>query len=103
MPQFAHLKPLYIEGNVQRIIPQIALLQRHGVYRDDLDPEVVARCLVGAYENLARQMIRMKSRPNISRWVDSVLTLFLDGLCPGPRTNLTRESVTIGSQEGKTP
>ncbi|MFZ4736150.1 MAG: TetR/AcrR family transcriptional regulator [Bradymonadia bacterium] len=102
LPQFAHLKPLYIEGNVQRIIPQIALLQRHGVYRDDLDPEVVARCLVGAYENLARQMIRMKSRPNISRWVDSVLTLFLDGLCPGPRMNLTRESVTIGSQEGKT-
>ena len=103
LPQFAHLKALYLEGHVQRMIPQIGLLQRHGVYRSDLDPEVVARCLVGAYENLARQMARMKTRPNIGRWVDSVLSLFLDGLGPHHQTNMTNESVTDGSQEGKTP
>jgi len=88
LPQFAHLKPLYTDGHVQRITPQIQTLQARGVYRADLDAEVV-----GAYETLGRSMARMKARPDLGRWVDTVLTLFLDGLCPSSAsTILTEES-----------
>jgi AcrR family transcriptional regulator len=93
LPQFAHLKPLYTDGHVQRIAPQIKTLQARGVYRDDLDAEVVARCIVGAYETLGRSMARMKTRPDLGRWVDTVLSLFLDGLCPSSASPiLTEES-----------
>jgi AcrR family transcriptional regulator len=56
------------------------LLIANGVYRADLDPEVLPALLAGAYERLVREMIKLPRRPDIEGWVLQARDLFMRGL-----------------------
>lgn len=50
------------------------------VYRPDLDAKLVPALVAGAYEQLARLMIRQPKRPDIAAWCGQALGLFSRGL-----------------------
>jgi AcrR family transcriptional regulator len=54
--------------------------QRRGLFRRDLDMELAATLLVGAYRALVRQMIASDARPPIRQWLSDAQTLFVRGL-----------------------
>ncbi|HEX6767128.1 MAG TPA: hypothetical protein VF103_16640, partial [Polyangiaceae bacterium] len=40
-----------------------------GYYRTDLDPKVAAAFCAGGYDRLARQLVRMKKKPDLRLWL----------------------------------
>jgi len=56
------------------------VLIANGVYRPDLDPEVLPALLAGGYERLAREMIKRPRRPDIEGWVLQARDLYMRGL-----------------------
>lgn len=62
-----------IECNVEQ-------LQDRGLYRKDVDPKVAAWAIAGAYNNLVRQMTKLKARPDIASWVASMTHFCTAGL-----------------------
>jgi AcrR family transcriptional regulator len=62
-----------------------------GVHRPDLDPTVAARLLAGAYERLARTIVRAPKRPDIESWARQAQAIFMRGmLSDGARAELDR-------------
>jgi len=51
-----------------------------GLYRDDIDPAVVAALLSGAYDRLARELIKEPQRPDIEAWCGQAIDVFTRGL-----------------------
>lgn len=68
----------------ERVAQQIQLWARHlmavGVYRNDIDPEVLAALTAGAYERLLRDMIKRPKRPDVEAWARHAMDLFTRGL-----------------------
>jgi AcrR family transcriptional regulator len=54
--------------------------QAGGHLRRDIDPEVVADLVVGAYEDFGRRMIQMKARPDLAGWARSLLRVLYEGM-----------------------
>lgn len=57
---------------------------RHGLYRSDIDPEVVSGLISGAYERLVQDLIRSEKKPDIAAWCRQLMDLFLRGLLARP-------------------
>jgi AcrR family transcriptional regulator len=61
--------------------------QRVGALRNDVGPDVVSDVVVGAYEDLARRMAGMRTKPDLAGWARSMLVVVYEGiLAPGPGT-----------------
>ena len=58
--------------------------QRAGVLRDDVDPDVFADIVVGAYEDLSRRMADMREKPDLARWSRSLLVVLYEGILARP-------------------
>jgi TetR/AcrR family fatty acid metabolism transcriptional regulator len=54
--------------------------QRAGVFRDDLNPKVVAKILFGALDEMATNWILSKRRYKLAPMADQVLDVFLNGV-----------------------
>jgi len=57
-----------------------ALWQKRGFFRRDLDLELAATLIVGAYRALTRKIIASKEKPPIRQWLSDTQTLFVRGL-----------------------
>jgi AcrR family transcriptional regulator len=63
-----------------------------GLYSVELQPEVAAALLSGAYDRLVRELIARPKRPDIEAWSRQAQRLFTRGmLADGPRAVLDRE------------
>jgi len=51
-----------------------------GLYRDDLDMDVTCAFIGGAYDRLARKIVREKTKPDLHALLRQVQTLFLRGI-----------------------
>jgi len=51
-----------------------------GVYRDDVDPDIVSGLMSGAYERLVQDLIRLDRKPDLEAWCRQLLDLFTRGL-----------------------
>jgi AcrR family transcriptional regulator len=51
-----------------------------GVYRADLDPEILPALMAGAYERLVRELIKRPKRPDVEGWSRQTMALFTRGL-----------------------
>ncbi len=51
-----------------------------GLYRPDIDAKVLALLLAGAYERLARAIVRQPKRPDIEAWARQAQVLFARGM-----------------------
>ncbi len=73
-----------IDEFAERVSEQIKAWARHlmavGIYRKDLDPEVLPALMSGGYERLMREMIKRPKRPDIEGWARQAMALYLRGL-----------------------
>jgi AcrR family transcriptional regulator len=94
---YAYLLDEFSERIASSAATWIANAVRAGMHRADLDPEVTARLLAGAYERLARTIVRAPKRPDIEAWAGQAQALFMRGmLSDGARAELDRP-VTHGA------
>jgi AcrR family transcriptional regulator len=94
-----------IDEFAERVSGQIKSWARHlmavGVYRADLDPEVLPALMSGAYERLMREMIKLPRRPDVEGWCRQAMTLFLRGLLTNEaRAVLDREVTQTRDESG---
>jgi AcrR family transcriptional regulator len=52
----------------------------HGLYRRDIDAEIVSALVAGAYDCLVRDLIRLEKKPDIEAWSRQLFDLFTRGL-----------------------
>lgn len=55
-----------------------------GLYRGDVDPEVVSGLVSGAYERLVQDLLRRDRKPDLDAWCRQVVDLFMRGLLARP-------------------
>lgn len=79
---FAYLIDELAERVAKQTERSVVTAQRNGLYRDDIEPGVVAALISGAYDRLARELIRQPKRPDIEAWCEQVPDVFLNGLLP---------------------
>jgi AcrR family transcriptional regulator len=51
-----------------------------GLYRDDIEPGILARLVSGAYERLVRELIKQPRRPDIAAWARQLQALLTRGI-----------------------
>jgi AcrR family transcriptional regulator len=68
----------------ERVAEQIQVWARHliavGVYRQDVDPELLPALMSGGYERLIRDMMKRTRRPDLEAWSRQALDFFTRGL-----------------------
>jgi AcrR family transcriptional regulator len=73
-----------VDEFADRTAQQIEAWARHlisaGVYRPDLDPEVLPALMSGAYERLVRELIKRPKRPDVEGWARQAMMLLMSGL-----------------------
>jgi AcrR family transcriptional regulator len=73
-----------IDEFAERTAHQIKTWARHlmavGVYRADLDPDVLPALMSGGYERLMRELIKRPKRPDVDGWARQAMALFTRGL-----------------------
>jgi len=55
-----------------------------GRLRRDVDPDVIADIVVGAYEDFARRMVDLKEKPDLASWARSLLLVLYQGMLERP-------------------
>ena len=93
---YAYLIDEFSERVTEQIKVWARVLIANGVYRPDLDPEVLPALLAGGYERLAREMIKRPRRPDIEGWVLQARDLYMRGL-------LTDEARVVFDREVRAP
>jgi AcrR family transcriptional regulator len=79
-PQYQHVLNAFLDAQAATTAAQLRELQTRGLYRDELDAEVVSTCIVGAYHNLTRHLAASRAKPDLARHADTIVSLFLEGL-----------------------
>lgn len=59
---------------------RIALKQREGWLRPDLDPLAVGDVIVGAYEAFGRRLVEMRHKPDLAAWARGFLKILYQGV-----------------------
>ncbi len=79
-PSFGYL----VDELAERVRKNVEAWLTHGVevgiYRKEIDRAVVASLMSGAYDRLARELVRRSDKPDIAAWCEEALALFTRGL-----------------------
>jgi AcrR family transcriptional regulator len=78
--QYEHLLTGFLDALAAMIENNIGELQRRGLYRRDVDAKVASWAISGAYNNLVRHMTKMKTKPDLELWIQSITKLCTAGL-----------------------
>jgi AcrR family transcriptional regulator len=78
--EYVHLVDAFAERARERTRAWLALGIARGYYRQDLDVEVASLVVSGAYDRIARQLVRFDKKPDIAAWVRGVQRVLLGGL-----------------------
>jgi AcrR family transcriptional regulator len=76
---FGHLIDGFAERSRLAVEGHLRTGMKTGVFRPDLDVEVVSAAISGAYDQLARHLVRRKDKPDLSSWMASVQAFVLGG------------------------
>ena len=80
---FSHLADAFAERARQSSMLGIAEGKQRGIFRADLDLELASLFLSGAYDRVARHMVKLPRRPNLVEWMERLQQFVLGGLA-GP-------------------
>jgi AcrR family transcriptional regulator len=73
-----------VEGFTQTMVDAskkwIEYWQRAGIMRREVDPDVAAVMINGAYQALANVMMAQKKRPPLETWIEEAVSLFFVGM-----------------------
>jgi AcrR family transcriptional regulator len=81
---FGHLIDEFAERSRLAVEVHLRTGIRSGLFRPDLDVEVVAVAISGAYDQAARHLVRRTEKPDLSSWIASLQALVFRGTA-GPR------------------
>ena len=79
-PDYQHLIELFAETAERTTERLVRLGMERGYYRTDLDPKVAAAFCAGGYDRLARQLVRMKKKPDLRLWLIEPQSICLHAL-----------------------
>jgi AcrR family transcriptional regulator len=68
--------------------------KERGYYRADVDADVAALVIAGAYDRVVRELVEASKKPNVRAWLGAMQDLLLRGLAskPAPLRHHTRNS-----------
>jgi AcrR family transcriptional regulator len=90
--QFAYLADAFAERSTENMKALARRLVAAGIYRADVDPDLLPPLISGAYERMIREMIRQPRRPDIEAWVRQAHALITHGvLTPEARAVVDRK------------
>jgi len=75
-----YLLQVFLQGMASVTRSWCEVWQRRGMFRKDVDLDVIATFLVGAYRALVRRMIASETRPPLRQWLADALGLMVRGL-----------------------
>ncbi len=78
--QFAHLIDAFAERARERTNDSLRLGIEAGQYREDVDVEIASFAIAGAYDRLARELVRLDKKPDFRAWILAIQRFFLAGL-----------------------
>ncbi len=80
---------------------------RHGVevglYRDDIEPAIIARLIAGTHERLVREIIKQPRRPDIEGWARQAQDLLTRGLFSAAVSAIVDRKVMNGREREERP
>jgi len=79
-PDYHHLIELFAETAERMSERLVRLGIERGYYRSDIDPKVAAAFCAGGYDRLARQLVRMKKKPDLRLWLIEPQNIWLNAL-----------------------
>jgi AcrR family transcriptional regulator len=97
---YRYLIDEFAERTAHQIQAWARQLMAAGIYRADLDPEVLPALMSGAYDRLVRELIKRPKRPDVEAWSRQAMAIFMRGLLTDEaRVVLDREvnAVTMGA------
>lgn len=77
---FAYLADAFAERSIENMRAMARHLVAAGIYRADVDPELLPSLISGAYERMIREMIKQPRRPDIEAWVRQAHALITRGV-----------------------
>ncbi len=78
----------FVDAETKRVCQELKHMRRLGLCRDDLPDEIVAAHVIGGWALLSRQMVRLKRKPDLERWVDSLSSMLYQGISFSDRSHL---------------
>jgi AcrR family transcriptional regulator len=85
-----YLRDAFLEEMRKNTVAWCELWQARGLWRRDVDVQVLSTLLVGAYRALVQKMVTMQTRPPLRQWVSEAQTLFVRGLGTDPLVEAMR-------------
>jgi AcrR family transcriptional regulator len=92
-PSYAYLMDEFADRAARCIQGWIEHGRTRGVYRGDVDASIISALIAGAYERLARELIRQARRPDIQKWCRQALDLFTRGVLTGAARDVADHKV----------
>ena len=88
---FGYLIDSFAERARERTRDWLRISVERGHYREDLDVEVASLVISGAYDRIARALVRAEKKPDIRAWIRGAQRVLLMGVCaPAVRDVLDR-------------
>jgi AcrR family transcriptional regulator len=94
--QFRYLVDDFLERMVAKSRHVIEQCMRKGLYRDDLDLDLAADVIAGAYDRLARKIVRQPTRTDLRPALEHMQDMILFGLASASFTE------TLAARRGQT-
>jgi len=96
-----------MDAFAERIEEQSEGWIRHGVevglYRDDIEPAIVARLIAGTHERLVREIIKQPRRPDIEGWARQAQDMLTRGLFSAAASAVVDRTVTKNREREESP
>lgn len=77
---FGYLIDEFAERARARIREGLARERRRGLYRQDLDVELASLVMAGAYDRVARELVHLRDKPDLRRWLGEIQRTILGGI-----------------------
>lgn len=93
-PDFGYLIDAFAERARERTKEWLRLSVERGHYRKDLDVEVASLVISGAYDRIARALVRLDKKPDIRSWIRGAQRVLLIGCCAPAVRDVVDQSVS---------
>jgi AcrR family transcriptional regulator len=77
---YGYLIDEFAERARDRTREVLAAGAKQGIFRPDLDVELGSLIISGAYDRIARELVRLRERPDLRRWLAELQRALLTGL-----------------------
>jgi AcrR family transcriptional regulator len=82
--QFGYLIEAFAERTRERTKQMLRLGIERGLHRADLDVEIASLVISGAYDRIARQIVRLDKKPDLHAWIRGIQKVLLAGISTDP-------------------